>query len=128
MNNGPRAVNDLCTKMREHPYEFWILSWDTLESFNELLTRILPYMDNRVRRRHDALSEENKLLLTLLWLRQYPTYPLLSAMFGVSLTTVGRTIHAMVQILWEVCTRSYVGHRFQSEERVAATGQRCLTL
>jgi hypothetical protein len=34
MNNGPRAVNDLCTKMREHPYEFWILSGDTPESFN----------------------------------------------------------------------------------------------
>ena len=47
-----------------------------------------PHLDNR-----------NQLLLTVIWLRQYPTHDVLGFFFGVSQPTVGRYIERMLPLL-----------------------------
>ena len=38
--------------------------------------------------RDNVLSKRNRVLLTLIWLRLYPTYRMLSTMFGISVASV----------------------------------------
>ena len=38
--------------------------------------------------------------LTFIWLRHYPTYAILAALFGTNPQMVGRTVYTMVDILW----------------------------
>lgn len=45
------------------------------------------------------LEPINQLLLTVIWLRQYPTYEVLGYLFGVSDTTVGRVIKRVVPLV-----------------------------
>jgi DDE superfamily endonuclease/Helix-turn-helix of DDE superfamily endonuclease len=45
------------------------------------------------------LDSRDQLLLTVIWLRQYPTYDVLGFFFGVSQPTVGRYIQRMLPIL-----------------------------
>ncbi|VDH98225.1 Hypothetical predicted protein [Mytilus galloprovincialis] len=52
---------------------------------------------------HRAVEPRNRLLITLIWLRQNPTYPMLSLMFGLGTSTVGDIVNNMWLILWEIC-------------------------
>lgn len=45
------------------------------------------------------LEPINQVLLTVIWLRQYPTYEVLGYLFGVSDTTVGRVIKRVLPLL-----------------------------
>ena len=51
--------------------------------------------------RMSRLSLANRVLLTLVWLRQYPTCSVLSLTFGVTTCTVGRIIESYWVLLWE---------------------------
>ena len=46
------------------------------------------------------LSARNRVLLFVMWLRMYPTYTLLSNIFGVSVTVVGAEITSLSPVLW----------------------------
>lgn len=49
----------------------------------------------------NTLSPRNRVLLTLLWLRSYPTYTLIALQFDISKATVNRIINCVWPVLWE---------------------------
>jgi hypothetical protein len=49
--------------------------------------------------RHSALDQRDQLLLTLVWLRHYPIYPVLGYLFGVSRAAVERYFLAILPVL-----------------------------
>jgi len=49
--------------------------------------------------RRFALSARDQILLTVVWLRVYPTYEVLGYLFGVSDTTTGRIVERLVPML-----------------------------
>ncbi len=59
-----------------------------------------PGRQRAIRRGHAfRLSVEDQLLLTIVWLRQYPTHEVLGYLFGVSDSTVSRTIPRLLPVL-----------------------------
>lgn len=56
------------------------------------------------------LNSRNQLLLTVVWLRQYPTHDVLGYFFGISQPTVGRYIERMLPILEQAGRDSMRGH------------------
>ncbi|MES9881481.1 MAG: transposase family protein [Sedimenticola sp.] len=50
-------------------------------------------MHSRHRKRPCIISPSNRLLMTLIWLRQYPVYAILALTFNVRKSVVCRTIH-----------------------------------
>ena len=94
--NGIFVCKDVFNSLVSRPFEFWILSGENLRSFNELLDEV------SIRVWDDRLSLANRVLLCLVWLRQYPTYSVLSLIFGVSTCTVGRIIESYWVLLWEI--------------------------
>ena len=98
-NNGPFIVNDVFAVAINRPFEFWRLSGETPESFRILANQITVRVHFPERRHLDI---ENSLLLTLIWLRQYPSYDLLSLCFGISVPIVCRIVNKIWIIIWEI--------------------------
>ena len=92
--------NDVYSRFQRHPYEFFQTTGETPASFIEMLNSITPLVNEDAKRY--SLNLPNRLIMTLLWLRSYPCYSLLSLIFDVSIATVGRVINRMWPILWEV--------------------------
>ena len=67
-----------------HPHEFFLVSSETMDSFNDRLRSLQRQYSFRDR----GISIENKLMMVLMWLRTYPSYATLSLMFDVPRTTV----------------------------------------
>lgn len=88
---------DVFKAFSKHPYEFYRITGETIGTFTEMLTSVgIAIRGTRV----DGLSPKNKLLMTLMWLRSYPTYPLLALTFGVSISTVSRVVNKGWRVLW----------------------------
>lgn len=49
--------------------------------------------------RHDRLASRDQVLLTVVWLRRYPTYPVLGYLFGVSEPTARRSVARVLPVL-----------------------------
>ena len=99
--NGIFVCKDVFNSLVSRPFEFWILCGESLRSFNELLDEVSIRIPDK-RFGMSRLSLANRVLLTLVWLRQYPTYSVLSLTFGVSTCTVGRIIESYWVLLWEI--------------------------
>ena len=56
------------------------------------------------------LDGRDQLLLTVIWLRQYPTHDVLGFFFGVSQPTVGRYIERVLPLLEQSGRDSMKGH------------------
>lgn len=89
---------DLFAEYAAHPHEFFLVTSETLDSFNDMLTMLQRYKSFRDR----GISIENKLMMVLMWLRTYPSYATLSLMFDVSRSTVFNIIHSMIQPLHDL--------------------------
>ena len=101
------------TRLREVPAAFRAMTGMQIEEFDGLARDLVPTVaaaeetrrSRRKRRRavgggHPfALSFRAQLLLTVIWLRVYPTSPVLGFLFGVSHPTVLRTIARVLPIL-----------------------------
>jgi len=101
------------TRLREVPAAFRAMTGMQIEEFDGLARDLVPTVaaaeetrrSRRKRRRavgggHPfALSFRAQLLLTVVWLRVYPTSPVLGFLFGVSHPTVLRTIARVLPIL-----------------------------
>lgn len=99
--------------LRQHPSVFLKLTGLRLNEFDQLVLDVLPRFEqseverlNRVDRQRDvgggrnaALAGRDQLLLTVVWLRQYPTHDVLGYLFGISQPTVGRYIGRMLPLL-----------------------------
>lgn len=75
---------------------------ETEESFTSLLTLAVPSLVRTGRGRPRHLSPRNQILVTLLWLRSYPCYSILSLLFDISVSSVSDTINEVWPILWDV--------------------------
>jgi hypothetical protein len=73
-------------------YECWIPSDETPESFQRLVSETLR-LNRRSRFTGGNINAENRVLITYIWLKLYPTYAPFSICFGVSVSTVGRVLN-----------------------------------
>jgi len=59
----------------------------------------VPIVAGRGGGRHADLARTNQLLLTIIWLRQYPTNEVLGFLFGVSDSTASRILARLLPLL-----------------------------
>ena len=90
--------------LRKHPVVFKHLTGLTVAVFDELAAQVVPAVEAAHRQKLDRpdrrravgggdnfdLSTADQLLLTVIWLRQYPTNETLGFLFGVSDSTASR--------------------------------------
>jgi hypothetical protein len=98
------------TQLRHHPRVFQHLTGMSVAEFDVLVTDLLPAFTaaehTRLRRpmrqraigggRQFALPPREQILLTIIWLRQYPMHEVLGFLFGISHPTVGRIIQRVL--------------------------------
>ena len=99
--------------LTHHPNVFYSVTGLRVAEFDELLADVLPrYADHEQQRleRTDRqraigaghpfeLTERDHILLTVVWLRGYPTHEVLGYLFGISDSTVSRLIRRVLPIL-----------------------------
>jgi hypothetical protein len=99
--------------LRHRPALFLKLTGLRLSEFDALVMDVLPQFEqaevarlSRANRQRDlgggrnaTLDGRDQLLLTVVWLRQYPTHDVLGYLFGVSQPTVGRYIERILPLL-----------------------------
>jgi hypothetical protein len=123
---GPLYPKDVYSVLEHRPYEFWILSGETAESFSDLVLRVSRRLPN-CNTGENYVSLHNRILLTMIWLRQYPTYTLLSLTFGISVPVVGRIITSIWPVLWEVVSPVVMWPTLQEWELRRGNGLKCRT-
>lgn len=99
--------------LRKQPVVFGHLTGLTVAVFDELAAQVVPAVDDAHRKRLDRpdrkravgggddfdLSTADQVLLTVIWLRQYPTNEVLGFLFGVSDSTASRARARCVPVL-----------------------------
>jgi Helix-turn-helix of DDE superfamily endonuclease/DDE superfamily endonuclease len=99
--------------LSQHPNIFLKMTGLRVAEFDTLLRDILPaYLAAESARlarpqrqraqgggRDSELDVRNQILLTIVWLRQYPTHEVLGYLFGVSQPTAGRYIRHVLPVL-----------------------------
>jgi len=104
--------------LHRHPAVFQSMTGLRLAEFDAVLTALLPrYQEAEVARLHQpttrrpvrqraigagnrfALEVRDQLLLTVVWLRVYPTYPVLGYLFGISTGAVEQTLPRLLPVL-----------------------------
>ncbi len=99
--------------LSRHPAVFHAMTGLTVAAFDDLITDLLPACvtanqqrltrPNRRRAigggRHADLCWTNQVLLTVVWLRTYPTNEVLAYLIGVSDSTISRVLARMVPLL-----------------------------
>ena len=95
-NNRPRPqAMDIYGQLSQNGRMVWYLTGETTESLTILSTQIqFPNSYN--------ITPMNRLLITFIWLRHYPTYSMLESWFGVSASTIHRIIYSTVDQLWHL--------------------------
>src|SRR5215472_8118614 len=100
----PAPVIARLENLRQHPAVFGHLTGLTVAAFDELAAEAAPAVEAAHRKKLDRpdrrravgggddfdLSTADQLLLTVVWLRQYPTNEVLGFLFGVSDSTASR--------------------------------------
>ena len=97
-DNNVYIGRDVFTILSDQRFQFYQINGETPETFLQLVGlvgfhNIIGY-DNR-------LSNCNRMLLMVIWLRSYLSYHVLSAVFNVSITTVHNTITSCLPIFVE---------------------------
>lgn len=106
------------TYLRQHPAVFQAMTGLRVAEFDAVVTALLPHYQaaevarlsqptkrRPVRQRAIgagntfALDVRDQVLLTVVWLRVYPTYPVLGYLFGVSTGAVERTLPRLLPLL-----------------------------
>lgn len=99
--------------LSRHPAVFHAMTGLTVALFDDLVTDLLPAcakakqqrLTRQDRRRaigggrHDDLCWTNQVLLTVIWLRTYPTNEVLAYLIGVSDSTISRVLARMLPLL-----------------------------
>jgi hypothetical protein len=96
-----------------HPAVFRAMTGLTVDAFDHMLPQLLPAFEAQRRRRlnrpdrrrapgggdHFDLAVTDQLLLTIVWLRHYPTQECLGYLFGVSDSTALRAVRRCLPVL-----------------------------
>ncbi len=100
-------------RLRQHPNIFLKMTGLRLTEFDQLITDVRPrFAEAEITRlsrpdrqraigggRDSDLDQRDQILLSVIWLRQYPTHDVLGYLFGVSQPTVGRYIQRVLPVL-----------------------------
>jgi hypothetical protein len=100
-------------RLHRHPAIFKAMTGLYVAEFDELLADVLPRLalaDQQRRTRRERkralgaghpfdLPDRDQLLLTVVWLRRYPTHEVLGYLFDVGEWTAGRAIHRVLPVL-----------------------------
>ena len=100
-------------RLRQHPSVFRSLTGVTVGVFEALAADVLPALDDAEFARRDrpdrervvgaghpfALGPADQLLLTVVWLRVYPTHAVLAYLFGVSESAARRNLGRVLPVL-----------------------------
>ena len=106
-------MNARYASLRRHPAAFRALTGLTSPEFDDLWAVVEPRfaeaeqkrLTRRSRKRRVgaghpfALTERDRVLLTVIWLRRYPIYDVLGLLFGVSPETALRAVHRILPLL-----------------------------
>ena len=85
-----------------HRYEFYRATGETPETMIRIINTLGERMHrNSNRGRPNKLSPRNRIMITMLWLKTYPCYFMLSLLFDVSSFVVSSTINKIIPLLWE---------------------------
>ena len=109
--------------LREHPAVFGHLTGLTPAAFGELAAQVVPAVEAAHRKKLDRpgrkravgggddfdLSTADQLLLSVIWLRQYPTNEVLGFLFGVSDSTASRARTRCLPALGDLFARLVPG-------------------
>lgn len=103
-NNGPqRNGKDVYNELMNDPRLFWQLSGETVESFDllhdQLQEELLHAGVEGSRWSRSRLSTQNRLLLSLIWIRMYPTYNELKYIFNLDSTVICREINCTLPVI-----------------------------
>jgi hypothetical protein len=99
--------------LTQHPNVFYAVTGLRVAEFDELLADVLPDYAQAEQARLERpdrqrtlgaghpfeLSDRDQVLLTVVWLRLYPTHDVLGYLFGVSDSTVSRLIRRVLPVL-----------------------------
>ena len=99
--------------LRAHPSVFRHLTWLTVPAFDALAADVVPAVEAAHRKALDrpdreraigaggafGLTTADQVLLTVVWLRQYPTQEVLGFLFGVSDSTASRARSRCLPVL-----------------------------
>ena len=99
--------------LTHYPVVFYSVTGLRVAEFDELLADVLPSYANQAYQRLERpdrqravgaghpfeLNERDQILLTVVWLRVYPTHEVLGYLFGVSDSTVSRVIQRVLPVL-----------------------------
>lgn len=110
--------------LKHYPSVFLSMTGLRVGEFNALAKDVLPQFEVAEGRRlarptrqravgggeKAHLNNRDQLLLTVVWLRQYPTHDVLGYFFGVSQPTVGRYIERILPLLEQTGRDSMKGH------------------
>lgn len=91
---------DLFSDLERDPPRFFRMSGETPESLMEIVTDLDQYITNQGHGRRHRHATRNRVLLVMIWLRQYPTYDVLSSLFNISPTAITRDISVITPLLW----------------------------
>lgn len=100
-------------ELSRHPKVFQHLTGLGVEVFDAVVQEVLPALGQAEQRRlsrrprqraigagrHFELAARDQILLTVVWLRQYPIHEVLAYLFGVSDSTVSRVIGRVLPLL-----------------------------
>ena len=89
-DDGPNEYNgrDVFSRLSQRRRDFYFAAGETPETFLEMYANVNHDLQPPVRNRPPtSINRRNRLLLTLMWLRSYPSYTMLSIMFDVSVST-----------------------------------------
>ena len=94
---------DLFSDLSQRRLQFYDVTGETPETFLILFQNIDPHIRTPVRRgRPRRLNRRNMLLITLIWLKCYPNYNILSIMFDILPRQVSRIVNLVWPILYEI--------------------------
>lgn len=91
--NRPHVV-DVWESLSRNPLRFWDVTGETEESLSHVVQDLTPLLV--VRR---APTARNRVLAAVIWLRHYPTRPLLSLLFDVNEAVFSQDIQVIIRLL-----------------------------
>lgn len=98
---------DVFVEYANQKYLFWLNTGELPQTKMHITSRIAAELSRlnkrgrlRQRRKNSKISNVNKVLLTFMWLRKYPSLDTLALMFDISPSTVCSIIYRAVPILW----------------------------
>lgn len=96
---------DLVARLIQNERNFWLITGETVQSFQNMVRDLTPFLLNRQNigdvpfGREFILTPANRILMFLVWLRQFPTLELLSVIFDISVTTAHRDLSFILPIV-----------------------------